>query len=104
MEKQTVNVGDIFYYSWGYDQTNIDFYQVIELNGKTQATLKELEQSSQPVDWCREIVRPVKDSFADSKPIKKSIKEYEGKPIFKMEYGSLRPLTPGEGKHQTSYA
>jgi hypothetical protein len=26
--------GDIFYTSWGYDQTNVDFYQVTEVKGK----------------------------------------------------------------------
>ncbi len=28
-----VEVGDIFYNSWGYDQTNIDFYKVVRLTG-----------------------------------------------------------------------
>ena len=27
-----VHVGDLFYASWGYEQTNIDFYQVVALN------------------------------------------------------------------------
>jgi hypothetical protein len=27
-------VGDILYASWGYDQTNVDFYQVVEVRGK----------------------------------------------------------------------
>ena len=26
-----VKVGDIYYTSWGYDQTNIDFYEVVPL-------------------------------------------------------------------------
>ena len=32
-----VNIGDLFYESWGYDQTNIDFCQIIKLSptGKT---------------------------------------------------------------------
>jgi len=29
---QTVNVNDIFYASWGYDQTNIDFIKVVSVN------------------------------------------------------------------------
>jgi len=29
IEKQEVKVGDIFYTSWGYDQTNVEFYKVI---------------------------------------------------------------------------
>lgn len=28
------NVGDLFYTSWGYDQTNIDFYQITAVKGK----------------------------------------------------------------------
>ena len=32
-----MKVGDIFYTSWGYDQTNIDFAQIVEISpsGKT---------------------------------------------------------------------
>lgn len=29
----TLKVGDILYTSWGYDQTNVDFFQVIEAKG-----------------------------------------------------------------------
>jgi len=31
----TFKVGDILYNSWGYEQTNVDFYQVLESKGKT---------------------------------------------------------------------
>ena len=30
-----VKINDIFYSSWGYDQTNIDFYQVIDVQPNT---------------------------------------------------------------------
>lgn len=29
-ERDGVSVGDVFCYSWGWEQTNIDFYQVVE--------------------------------------------------------------------------
>lgn len=29
------SVGDIFYESWGYDQTNIDFYMIVEVKNKS---------------------------------------------------------------------
>ena len=29
IDKQEVKVGDIFYTSWGYDQTNVEFYKVV---------------------------------------------------------------------------
>lgn len=31
---EQVSVGDIFVHSWGWDQTNIDFYQVVARNGR----------------------------------------------------------------------
>lgn len=36
-EVQTVKVGDIFVRSWGYDQTNVNFYEVVRVtpSGKT---------------------------------------------------------------------
>ena len=30
-----VKVGDIYYASWGYDQTNIDFFQVVKVEGRS---------------------------------------------------------------------
>ena len=36
-----VKVGDIFYASWGYEQTNIDFYQVVAKN-KSMLTIREI--------------------------------------------------------------
>ena len=38
-------VGDILYSSWGYDQTNVNFYQVIAVQGK-QVTLREVGSRS----------------------------------------------------------
>ena len=34
-------VGDILYASWGYDQTNVDFYQVTDVKGK-EITVREI--------------------------------------------------------------
>ena len=36
--------GDILYASWGYEQTNIDFYKVKKLCGKTQVELVKIEK------------------------------------------------------------
>jgi len=33
-QKADVSVGDVFKASWGYDQTNIDYYQVVAVIGK----------------------------------------------------------------------
>lgn len=37
-----IKVGDIFVVSWGYEQTNLNFYQVISLVGKTSVRIVEI--------------------------------------------------------------
>lgn len=37
-----MKVGDIFYMTWGYDQTNNTFFRVKKLRGKTQAIIEEV--------------------------------------------------------------
>ena len=39
MDKRGLKVGDYLYESWGYDQTNIDFYKVTELVGKSSVKI-----------------------------------------------------------------
>ncbi len=61
--KYGVKVGDVFVDSWGYDQTNIDFYQVVALRGTTQVVLKPVKKSSRSEGWCSDMVKPIKDAF-----------------------------------------
>lgn len=37
-------VGDVLRASWGYDQTNVDYYEVIELVGKASVKVREIAQ------------------------------------------------------------
>ena len=37
-----VKVGDIFSASWGYDQTNVDFFQVVEIVGKCSVRIRQV--------------------------------------------------------------
>jgi hypothetical protein len=62
-----IKIGEIFRRSWGYDQTNVDYFQVVELKAKTvvvrginYAQVKGSEGSMS----C--LVVPVKDSFIES--------------------------------------
>lgn len=55
-DNRHIKEGDIFYSSWGYDQTNIDFYKVIEKVGKGSVKIAPVEnkivheQSTQTTD------------------------------------------------------
>ena len=42
-DNSEIKVGDIFYTSWGYDQTNIDYYKVRKLIGKASVELVPIE-------------------------------------------------------------
>lgn len=52
-------VGDILYASWGYDQTNVDFYQVTRLIGSKMIEIQMIESK----DAGREKVMPVPNRF-----------------------------------------
>lgn len=43
--KHATKVGDIYRTSWGYDQTNVEFFEVVEVKGKF-AILREVEVAS----------------------------------------------------------
>lgn len=65
-----LQVGDILENSWGYDQTNIDYYQVIsrtEKSVKVRAIVSQLTtNSSGPMSgYCV----PVKDEFSGHSPV-----------------------------------
>lgn len=38
----TLKIGDVLSTSWGYDQTNVDFYKVVGLKGKASVELQEV--------------------------------------------------------------
>lgn len=42
--ERVLQVGDILYSSWGYEQTNIDFYQVVGLKGNASVVIRKLAQ------------------------------------------------------------
>lgn len=43
-----VKVGDLFYSSWGYDQTNVEFFKIVEIS-KTGKTCKVVEVAAEPI-------------------------------------------------------
>ena len=47
---KSAKVGDIYYISWGYDQTNCDFYRIKALRGKTQAIIEPISMKVKSVD------------------------------------------------------
>ena len=63
-EASEVKVGDIFHYSWGWEQTNCEFLQVIEKpSPKTVIVARIGYEIVKETSWASADVRPIKDSF-----------------------------------------
>lgn len=64
--KAGVKVGDIFVVDWGYDQTNIDYYQVIGIT-ESGCYIRPIWAKSVPgkSQWGSEALMPAKDDFKD---------------------------------------
>lgn len=58
--------GDILHHSWGYDQTNCDFYQVVEVKNAS-VVLRKIAAETVPGSegfMCEKLM-PVKDAFIE---------------------------------------
>ena len=67
----TLKVGDIMYSSWGYDQTNIDWYQVVKVVSGKMVEIRQINgtrnNDGMPSD--QGTTMPIKDSFIENAPV-----------------------------------
>ncbi len=103
----SVNVGDIFHFSWGYDQTNCDFYQVIAKRGKMVdirmiATKRaEKETGNSMADYRL----PVKDAFLERESVMtKKLQFMRGKPFLTIASYGWCDLWDGQAQYCSWYA
>lgn len=113
--KYGVKVGDVFYDSWGYEQTNIDFYQVVGLRGETQIILRPIHSAGRAIGFCSEMIKPVKDSFYELDEYKtrlvgkgkdtiiKTVKNFGTEENPQISAGGLYPTTWEAEFNETSY-
>ncbi len=76
INKERLAVGEILLSSWGYEQTNCDFYQIVKVSDKS-IWIQEIDVESKLCSYMSCEVRPIKDKFKkESKVIRKTIKDY----------------------------
>ena len=104
--KTSFKVGDILYSSWGYDQTNIDFYQVTEVSktGKTIKIRKIKSKTVETVAWAQERVVACPDEFCGGE-MRKVVQSYgeNSEYVSIASYASARKWD-GSPCLETSYA
>jgi hypothetical protein len=70
-----IKIGDIFTYSWGYEQTNVDCFQVVGFKGKSTLLLREIatKHSSSCGNSMAENFIADKDNFVSEEVIQKRL-------------------------------
>lgn len=107
-----VFVGDLFRDEWGYDQTNVDYYQVIALKGRHTVIMKRLNEkrgevlSENGISTLTGRSRPIRNSFRGEETYTMRTKIQFGELYIKAPTGrcSLMPVKDGELYDWTAYA
>lgn len=78
LKAQPVKVNDIFERSWGYDQTNVDFYKVVEITktGKSAKVVKIGQKIVKQTGDMSELVEPDPDRIISEQARTLRIKQY----------------------------
>jgi hypothetical protein len=90
-EIKEVKVGDIFYTSWGYDQTNVEFYKVVRAT-KSSVWVQETGQ-----------VREYSDQSNGDYWTTKSTGEIGSRQVYNYETGEYEIKFPPITMHRVQY-
>ena len=96
-----IQVGDIFYSSWGYDQTNVDFYQVVGLTGASVKVRQVAQRTVRSGGAGGDSVVAVPDHFV-GEVMTKRIQSYSDRPSFNLNSYSDAYLWDGTPQYQTA--
>jgi hypothetical protein len=97
-----IKVGDILVYSWGYEQTNIDYFQVVE-KSPSGATVKVREIASKTVESTGPMsarVAPVPGAFLEKSEVMTKKVSESG---VRFEHGNGYVVKEGETHHCSWY-
>ncbi|HAJ5153350.1 TPA: hypothetical protein HLZ50_25670 [Escherichia coli] len=99
----TVSVGDVFVSSWGYEQTNVNFYQVISVHGKKTVTVQEIRASVHRTHSMSGYKTPLLNDFC-GEPLKRRVRDYYSSLAIEIEEFETAYKGSPEEKHEfTSY-
>ena len=90
---QNVKPGQVFSYTWGYEQTNVDWYEIQDIS-KTRKSAKfrkihSIKTLSAFQSMEGQSVPDTGNYIRGEGPFTKRLKEYEGELYIRMDSGSL---------------
>ena len=87
-----IQVGDIFVYSWGYEQTNVDYFEVVATTPKTVKVREIAKEITETTGWMCGTCQPRPGAFLDDAPVLvKHPREYDGAFYLTFEFGTGSP-------------
>lgn len=89
----TLKVGDVLESSWGYDQTNIDYYQITQVIGKRTVEVREIGRQSQDTGWLTGRCVPAPGEFTGA-PMRKQVDVHGDVNVLSAAYGRARKIEP----------
>lgn len=92
----TLKVGDVLMSMWGYDQTNIDYYQVTKLIGKRQVEIRQIARQSEGTLSMQGISVPNVSTFI-GEPMRKLVGERNQVKVSSCAYASPLEYTEVAG-------
>lgn len=95
-----IQVGDLFYSSWGYDQTNVDFYQATAVSGKA-IVLREVENKVISHSSGSEKVVAVPNKFIGDAMKKIPSMGHDNEPLIRLNSFSSARKWDGKPQYQT---
>ena len=72
---ENIKVGTILYESWGYDQTNIDFYQVVRVSDKS-VWFSPIKSNTVETGFMCGHTTAIKDAFTSVRIERRLVKSY----------------------------
>lgn len=99
----SVSVNDVFVSSWGWEQTNVNFYQVISIHGKKTVVIREIRGACYS-DGMTGSKKAVLNDFI-GEPIKRQVKDNSHRPTINIDDCECAYKSePGKNYSFTSYA
>lgn len=94
--KHTLKVGDVLMAMWGYDQTNVDYYEVTALIGSKQVEIRQIASQSEPTLYMQGVSVPKTGAYI-GEPMRKIVKEGNRVKIESYCHASPLPFTEVAG-------
>jgi hypothetical protein len=103
-----LQVGDILHYSWGWEQTNCQFYQVTARTAKT-VSIREIGSERVPGSGMTNgmscYLTPKPGAFIEGAPeIKGKLVQGDEGDFIRMDYGNARRCAPDQKFYSSWYA